>query len=182
MSSKKRNPTTVDIIAKRFKVKPSYVRSILKIGRVKPINFRRMRAGRMSVFQAYNDAKKEEKGIIPDVPEVKPIVYYHTVSHSPEEFNYSTKLEAVDSENVSTTNADVWFTSDGESNTLVDGGKPTSDLKQVKANPTKKMIEKEESKDKKLVRLDEDRIQFNCPCGCNKKFIINHKKLTYESK
>jgi len=181
MNKTKRNPTTVDIIAKKFKVKPSYVRSILKIGRVKPLNFIRMREGRMSVYAAYNDAKKEEKGDMPEVPKVKEVVYYQTSSHNVGDIQYSSSTTLENNSNTSVSEYDQAFSQDGICTTLVDGGEPTSDLKQVKLRPIGKKHGSDTSKDySALQRIDEERIRFVCPCGCQTNIIINHKTLNYE--
>lgn len=154
MSNKKRNPTTIELIAKRFKVKPNYVRSILKVGRVKPLNFLRIKAGRMAVYVAYNDALAEEKGDKPEVPSIKPVMYYDNATNTASQVKYPNSLEAANSDSVSTT--------------FEHFDEPTANLPQENTNkPTVELI-------------DIEQIRFSCPCGCNKVFIINHKNLSYE--
>lgn len=164
--NKKRNPTTIEQIAKRFKVKPNYVRCILKVGRVKPLNFDRMKRDRMALYVAYSDAVAEERGSIPEVPGVQPVMYYHSSTNTVSESMYQEVLEAENSATVSTT-----FVSDDEpvvTSTQVIEASLTVDSPQVASN--KQLVE----------HIDMDQVKFRCPCGCNKEFIINHKKLTYE--
>jgi hypothetical protein len=75
-SIKKRRENAYEKIAKRFKVKPSYVQSILKIGRVNPMYFERISKGRMAVYVAESKVKSEEKKELQEVPAIKPIVYF----------------------------------------------------------------------------------------------------------
>ena len=166
MKKNKRNPTTIELVAKKFKVTPSYVRCILKVGRVKPLNFRRMKKDRIALYVAHSDAVKEEKGDVPDVPEVFPIMYYHTATRTATEMMY---LESSIGEN--TDNTSVTEVSNDEpvvTSTLDNDISLTVDSPQV------------DQPDQLLTRIDVDTIHFKCPCGCEQEFIINHKTLSYE--
>lgn len=163
-NKKKRNLTTVEKIAEKFNVKPHYVRSVLKVGRVKPINFGRIKRGRMALFVAYSDAIAEERGDIPDVPEVKPVMYYHTATNTVSESMYLEVLEAENSATVSTT--------------FEPSGEPVMDSTHGEVSLT---VDSEQVEQEHLLeRVDDDHIRFICPCGCNNQFIINHKTLSYE--
>lgn len=163
--SKKRNPTTIEIIAKKCKVKPNYVKSILKIGRVKPINFRRMKEGRMAVYVAYTDALAEERGDMPDVPIAKPVMYYQSDTNTASQVRYPDSVEDANTGSVSSTF--VHFDEPTVNSTQDEGVELTVFPPQEKVNQ------------KTVEHIDIEQVRFSCPCGCNKVFIINHKNLSY---
>lgn len=157
MKTNKRNLTTNELIAKKFNVKPNYVKCILKIGRVKPINFERIKKGRMAVYVAYSDALAEERGAQPNVPAVKPVMYFdpNTGTISDRSTNVADEIQlAVNSAQ-----------DDQEKNSAVEHT----------VNSTQ-----DDLKSDVLQRLELGIIRFKCPGGCQHEFIINHKTLTYE--
>lgn len=162
-NKKKRNLTTVEKIAEKFNVKPHYVRSVLKVGRVKPINFNRIKKGRMALYVAYSDAKAEEKGDVPNVPEIKPVMYYHSATNTVSESMYPEVLVAEYSATVSTT--------------FESGGEPVMNSTNGEVSLSTDSPQVEQTL---LERIDEEHIRFVCPCGCNNEYIINHKTLSYE--
>lgn len=85
---KKRSADVYEKIARFFGVKRHYVQAILKIGKKNPLYFERLRSGRISAFQAYNDCltqEKKERGEIPlsTLPKVSMPVYVSDATEVP---------------------------------------------------------------------------------------------------
>ena len=80
---KKRNAAIYEKIGKLFGKSSSYVKHILKIGRVNPEYFERITNGKFSVFGAYSACIAEARGDIPPVPKVKTPVYYTNSTEVP---------------------------------------------------------------------------------------------------
>lgn len=163
-SIKKRRETAYEKIAKRFKVKPSYVKHILKIGRVNPLYFERLTQGRIALYVAYSKVKSEEKGELQPIPLVKAVMYF------------SRQLEL--GANFLQVDADVTVQPAAVEK------EPVSDLTPETITPEQKepaaKQQQVETEVQTIQRLTDNTITFRCPCGCGNTFIINHQTLTHE--
>ena len=159
----KRNPTTYDKIAKRFKVKSHYVKSILKIGRVNPEYFDLIRRGRMAPYVAYSQALAEERKKKQEVAKEKDPVFFEP---SAEPTLETTQVAEPTTTEETDKKVNPAADSSGVEVELEKKQQPVLDSTQV------------DSKSGFVKRLSADTISFQCPNGCT--YVINHDTLSYE--
>ncbi len=72
-----------DRIGKELFLTGNKVKHIRKVGMVNPLFFKQIEIEKFSLFQAYHECVKEEKGEMPEVPSVKAPVYHTTSTGTP---------------------------------------------------------------------------------------------------
>lgn len=92
-AEKERNATIVEKIAKLFGKSSSYVKHILKIGKVNPEYFELITNEKFSVFGAYSACIAEARGELPSVPKVKTPVYYTSSTEVPTYTTFNSTVE-----------------------------------------------------------------------------------------
>jgi hypothetical protein len=80
---KGKKPTIYQLIGRELNLKPHKVKYIRKIGKVNPRQFIQMDTERPSLYAIYNQCNNQEKGVMPEVPAVKPPTYHSTSTGAP---------------------------------------------------------------------------------------------------
>ena len=162
-NKKERNPTTNELIAAKFKKSENYVKGVLKIGDVNPDYFGRITKGKMALYVAYSRAIAEERKEKQEVPKVSDPKQFETDSEAEPTLD-STQVDGEETTEKEAEPASPAVKDDAHSNTKSQDDQedePTLDPTQVIAPVDA------------ITVANNGTIEFGCPCGCNKTYVIN---------